>query len=66
MYEYAAYQDGYVFNVYPEQYSMVKPKGTAVEHSITYRRRVVLSKWGIERTKKGYAVNLGRHVFYVR
>lgn len=37
-----------------------------MEHGITYRRRLYLSKWGVERTKRGYCVNLGRTAIYIR
>ena len=37
-----------------------------MEHGITYRKRIVLSRFGIERTKRGFAINLGKHVFYIR
>jgi hypothetical protein len=37
-----------------------------MEHGITFRKRLWLRKYGIERTKLGYCVNVGRLAVYIR
>lgn len=69
MYDYAAdvgFYHALKYGLEPDKVPAPPKPPANVEHGITFRKRVVLSRWGIERTKRGYAVNMGKFVFYVR